>query len=68
MGHRLINGQLNIGKCEIDSGTLCGSASPVPGPTGFTAKLDPGLGQIKRRYPELWESILRGDLSLRWVE
>jgi len=61
MGHRLVNGSLRIGKVEIDSGTLCRSASPVPGPTGFTTKLDPDLGQLKRRYPELWESILRGD-------
>lgn len=60
MGQQRICGVLSAEKCEIDSGTLCRNASPLPGPTGLEAKCDPDPSQLIRRYPELWESILRG--------
>jgi len=61
MGQQRICGVLSPEKCEIDNGTLCRSASPLPGPTGLEAKCDLTPSQLIRRYPGLWESILRGN-------
>jgi hypothetical protein len=55
-----IPGALSREKCEVDSGTLCRTASPLPGPAGVEARCDLDSSQLIRCYPELWESILSG--------